>query len=882
MSSSPDTHRAPHTPLNSSFSSSNHPPYGSSSSHQPQNHFRLPPIRTLSLPQTPGPSSSMALGGGGIDGMHPPPPPPPLPMDTRDSWSRSSASTPMAPPSGPPAGGEMRERRAPSVAGSVNSDSAGPASLHPVSPYAHRSSTSAPSGPPLPPPPTSSSSSSSAYPYPQQSPIPPSTAVGTAPASSPHQSYVTGQKRPHPTSARQQPHASVTPTPPPHHSSSHYHHHQPPPNAASSSSHSQPYYSGPPPSQQPGAPPSHVVADQQPPRPIVPYPAHGSGASHHPSQPLPPPPTAPAPYYGHQGPPPPPAQSPYAPYPNSYGPPPHHAPPPTDHYGRPTTGYGYPHAPPPPAHHSHTQQQALPPPPPGPSYGPSGSEYPHPPSNYGWQQQHPPTHSQPGHPQMGPPPPGVAQPSSYGAHPSHPPPGSYGVHPPPQQPHYASGGPPMSGGGPIPPPHQGPPVSTGAHGQHLLPPQQNHTGSGWAPIAPAPPPLPHPSTRPPTNAGPDKPIAQLVEHCQRIIAFANHYAALQRQGPPPYQPNSYQPNPYPYPQPHEIKEMVARAEAMVVLLIQLGEEAKPYRKLQAQQREQENAKRRKIGDDKTNATAVNGAGKAADKDFGISVEQKRKMFGENTEALEQAEKDMRTITQKRTLSQGGVLPSSKTKYKKRSRATPPGKCHSCFSTETPEWRRGPDGARTLCNACGLHYAKMMKRQAGSSVTLGMLQASAQKNGIGGGGPQTGKDPAPKAPSSMANSSAPGPSSAPLAGSESRKEVEENSVGSSTAAAQSAYHGDESRASGKLPEKVEESDEEDEGSEDGDDDDDDRASRARSPILPYGAPSSSRPVQTSYISNVPTSGWGRTSSSIPSSGGGGWARAPMEDHRPRSP
>ena len=35
------------------------------------------------------------------------------------------------------------------------------------------------------------------------------------------------------------------------------------------------------------------------------------------------------------------------------------------------------------------------------------------------------------------------------------------------------------------------------------------------------------------------------------------------------------------------------------------------------------------------------------------------------------------------------------------RATPPGKCHSCNIRETPEWRRGPDGARTLCNACGL-------------------------------------------------------------------------------------------------------------------------------------------------------------------------------------
>ncbi|RAL58354.1 hypothetical protein DID88_005771 [Monilinia fructigena] len=40
--------------------------------------------------------------------------------------------------------------------------------------------------------------------------------------------------------------------------------------------------------------------------------------------------------------------------------------------------------------------------------------------------------------------------------------------------------------------------------------------------------------------------------------------------------------------------------------------------------------------------------------------------------------------------------------KRRGRAAPPGRCHSCNRAETPEWRRGPDGARTLCNACGLH------------------------------------------------------------------------------------------------------------------------------------------------------------------------------------
>ncbi|KAI8889745.1 GATA-domain-containing protein [Backusella circina FSU 941] len=50
----------------------------------------------------------------------------------------------------------------------------------------------------------------------------------------------------------------------------------------------------------------------------------------------------------------------------------------------------------------------------------------------------------------------------------------------------------------------------------------------------------------------------------------------------------------------------------------------------------------------------------------------------------------------------------------RRRAKKPpfqGRCHSCNTSETPEWRRGPNGARTLCNACGLHYAKHSKKKA---------------------------------------------------------------------------------------------------------------------------------------------------------------------------
>jgi hypothetical protein len=35
-------------------------------------------------------------------------------------------------------------------------------------------------------------------------------------------------------------------------------------------------------------------------------------------------------------------------------------------------------------------------------------------------------------------------------------------------------------------------------------------------------------------------------------------------------------------------------------------------------------------------------------------------------------------------------------------------CHMCGATSTPEWRRGPNGPRTLCNACGLKQNKKTK------------------------------------------------------------------------------------------------------------------------------------------------------------------------------
>lgn len=45
-------------------------------------------------------------------------------------------------------------------------------------------------------------------------------------------------------------------------------------------------------------------------------------------------------------------------------------------------------------------------------------------------------------------------------------------------------------------------------------------------------------------------------------------------------------------------------------------------------------------------------------------------------------------------------------------------CHFCGRRETPEWRKGPAGPATLCNACGLQWAKKQKSaQTGKRPSL---------------------------------------------------------------------------------------------------------------------------------------------------------------------
>lgn len=49
--------------------------------------------------------------------------------------------------------------------------------------------------------------------------------------------------------------------------------------------------------------------------------------------------------------------------------------------------------------------------------------------------------------------------------------------------------------------------------------------------------------------------------------------------------------------------------------------------------------------------------------------------------------------------------------RKTASATAPGhSCQECGTTQSPEWRKGPNGSKTLCNACGLRYAKRLRQR----------------------------------------------------------------------------------------------------------------------------------------------------------------------------
>jgi hypothetical protein len=77
-------------------------------------------------------------------------------------------------------------------------------------------------------------------------------------------------------------------------------------------------------------------------------------------------------------------------------------------------------------------------------------------------------------------------------------------------------------------------------------------------------------------------------------------------------------------------------------------------------------------------------------------------------------------------------------------------CTDCGTLDSPEWRRGPSGPKTLCNACGLRWAKKEKKRgpgggetqlSGGNTSGGGATVLSGEAGSGGGGGNAGGTPA---------------------------------------------------------------------------------------------------------------------------------------------
>lgn len=71
---------------------------------------------------------------------------------------------------------------------------------------------------------------------------------------------------------------------------------------------------------------------------------------------------------------------------------------------------------------------------------------------------------------------------------------------------------------------------------------------------------------------------------------------------------------------------------------------------------------------------------------------------------------------KRNMARFQVEPAPVRVQKKRGRKRKANAvCTQCSLTQTPEWRRGPNGSRTLCNACGLFFVKLSNKFGGKDA-----------------------------------------------------------------------------------------------------------------------------------------------------------------------
>ncbi|TKA33226.1 hypothetical protein B0A50_00779 [Salinomyces thailandicus] len=83
-------------------------------------------------------------------------------------------------------------------------------------------------------------------------------------------------------------------------------------------------------------------------------------------------------------------------------------------------------------------------------------------------------------------------------------------------------------------------------------------------------------------------------------------------------------------------------------------------------------------------------------------------------------------------------------------------CADCGTLDSPEWRKGPKGPKTLCNACGLRWAKKEKKMGGKDGKGGTPQGMSGElgggPGPGGGGGMEAQRPLPTLQAQHSNES----------------------------------------------------------------------------------------------------------------------------------
>jgi len=68
---------------------------------------------------------------------------------------------------------------------------------------------------------------------------------------------------------------------------------------------------------------------------------------------------------------------------------------------------------------------------------------------------------------------------------------------------------------------------------------------------------------------------------------------------------------------------------------------------------------------------------------------------------------------------GSIDPSTRDSSDSASASEELKSCADCRTTKTPLWRGGPNGPKSLCNACGIRYRKKRREAKGVDGGVGM-------------------------------------------------------------------------------------------------------------------------------------------------------------------